>query len=338
VNINKLLKKTPITLPAQRAGDPRLGHLIPDNLEDPQIVIIGFPSDTGVRVNRGRVGAAKAPDRIRQFLYSLAPDAENFDAFSDLLKNTLDCGDLIIKGDLASDQESLALVVEHYIKKGAIPVVIGGGHETFFGHFLGFVKAGKAVHILNWDAHLDVREFVDGAPHSGSMFRQALLHDRKLCKGYQVAGAQRHSVAKDHLDFVRAHNGDVIWNEQLQTDLISEVYTELAGPTMVSFDIDAVDSSHAPGVSAPAVNGISPYLWLFAARLAGESGRVASFDIVEVNPEFDQDNRTSRLAAVTIWEFFRGTALRKSGSSSLPLSLDQAYKKIERTQKKGRAA
>jgi len=338
VNISKLLKKTHVALPSQKAGDPRLGHLIPDSLENPQIVLIGFPSDTGVKTNRGRVGAAKAPNRIRQFLYSLAPDAENLEAFLDLLQNTLDCGDLIIKGDLARDQESLALVVEHYIKKGALPIVIGGGHETFFGHFLGHVKAGKAVHILNWDAHLDVREPVDGLPHSGSIFRQALLHDSKLCKGYQVAGAQRHSVAKDHLDFVRAHNGDVIWNEQLQTDLISEIYTELAGQTMVSFDIDAVDSSYAPGVSAPAVNGISPYLWLFAARLAGESGRVVSFDIVEVNPEFDLDNRTARLAAVTIWEFFRGAALRKSGSSSLPLSLEQAYKKVERKQKKERAA
>jgi len=339
VDINKLLEKTssPVA-PALKANDQRIGHFMSGKALEPEVVFIGFPTDAGVQRNQGRVGAAKAPDLIRKYFYSLSPDTENFDAFISVIAASHDAGDLKMSGSLEQDQENLALVVEYYLKKGAIPVVIGGGHETFFGHFLGHVSAGKSAHILNWDAHLDVRELVKGEGHSGSMFRQALTHESKLCKTYTVAGALRHTVSKKHLDFINSLKGKVIWGEELNTQSISEIYTELPGQTMVTFDIDAVDSAFAPGVSAPAINGLSPYVWLLAARLAGESEKVTSFDIVETNPDFDQDDRTSRLAALTIWEFLRGIAIRRSGKSSLPLSLDQAYKKIERNQKKENAA
>src|SRR3712207_7676746 len=42
------------------------------------------------------------------------------------------------------------------------------GHETGYGHFLGYARARKQVWILNWDAHPDVRELKDGQGHSGS--------------------------------------------------------------------------------------------------------------------------------------------------------------------------
>ena len=53
---------------------------------------------------------------------------------------------------------------------------------------------------------------------------------------------------------------------------------------MASFDLDAVDQAYAPGVSAPAVNGLSADLWLHAAYRAGQCPHVKSMDIVELNP------------------------------------------------------
>jgi len=79
---------------------------------------------------------------------------------------------------------------------------------------------------------------------------------------------------------------------------------------MVSFDLDAVDQAFAPGVSAPAVNGLTPDLWLHATYRAGQCPSVKSLDLVELNPLFDHDHQTARLAALTLWYFLKGVSER----------------------------
>lgn len=79
---------------------------------------------------------------------------------------------------------------------------------------------------------------------------------------------------------------------------------------MVSFDLDAVDQAYAPGVSAPATGGLDVDVWLHAAFEAGCNPEVASMDVVELNPRFDPDGRTARLAALTVWTFLRGLSER----------------------------
>jgi formiminoglutamase len=300
------------TVPITHPDDLRLGHLLGrevgrDRL--PLATLIGFPVDEGVRRNSGRVGAALAPDEIRQSLYRMSPDPGS-EFFASLLRRTRDWGNVIPTGKLERDQENLALVVCSSLTKGAIPIVLGGGHETAYGHFLGYVKAGRDVSILNWDAHADVREIPDGMGHSGSPFRQALLHPEGRCREYLVAGLLPYSVSQTHLDFVTAHNGVYFWKAALTRERIDEIYYSLKGRTMVTFDMDVVDQSYAPGVSAPAGDGLSADLWLYAAYRAGRCPVVTSIDLVEVNPNLDRDKQTSRLAAVTLWHFFHGLAER----------------------------
>jgi formiminoglutamase len=79
----------------------------------------------------------------------------------------------------------------------------------------------------------------------------------------------------------------------------------------VSFDLDAVSQAEAPGVSAPNPGGLSSDLWLKAAFEAGRSPAVTSADIVELNPRFDPDGQTARLAALTVWWLLRGRAERR---------------------------
>lgn len=79
---------------------------------------------------------------------------------------------------------------------------------------------------------------------------------------------------------------------------------------MVSFDLDAVSASAAPGVSAPGIPGLSVDLWLAAAEIAGRSKAVQSIDVVELNPIFDVDDHAARLAARTVWSFLSGLARR----------------------------
>jgi formiminoglutamase len=226
-------------------------------------------------------------------------------AHEEFLGRTRDLGDLEISRNLEADQEHLGEALAPYIAAGIFVIVVGGGHETSYGHFQGYVRAGKPVEIVNWDAHPDVREPKQGMGHSGSSFRQAVEHPSRTCRRYSVAGLQPHSVARVDSEFVGQH-GRTLWRDEVNRSTIDELYGSISGPTLVSFDLDAVTESEAPGVSAPNCGGLSSELWLAAAYAAGRSSAVASADVVEENPALDQDGRTARLAAVTVWWLLRG--------------------------------
>jgi formiminoglutamase len=291
--------------------DSRIGHLIGYDVDAqhwPRVALLGFQCDEGVRRNHGRDGAANAPDAIREALYRMTPDHDP--AFAQLLARATDFGNLQLKSDLGESQATLGAVIATCLEHDTIPIVLGGGHETAYGHFLGYVKAGRSVRVLNWDAHPDVRSLIDGHGHSGSPFRQAIEHPSKRCTRYDVAGLLAHAVAGAHAAFVTEHGGHIWWRHELIRDTVEAISGATHGPSMVSFDIDAVDQAFAPGVSAPATGGLTPDLWLHAAWCAGANAQVSSMDLVEMNPKHDRDGQTARLAALTVWMFLKGVASR----------------------------
>ncbi|MGH7510659.1 MAG: formimidoylglutamase [Gemmatimonadales bacterium] len=302
---------TGVVLPDPAPGDRRLGHLLGarlDRTDAPDVVLLGFPSDEGVRRNGGRVGAAGGPAAIRAALYAMTPDPRS-GRLEELLGRARDLGDLEISGDVESDQRRLGDALAPHLGREAFVIVLGGGHEASYGHFLGYASAGRRVEILNWDAHADVRELKQGQAHSGSPFRQAVEDPSGACRRYSVAGLQPHAVARAHLDYVHQH-GRVLWRDEVTPDSIDRFYAGLEAPALVSFDLDAVAEAEAPGVSAPNAGGLAGDLWLRAAYGAGRSAAVASADIVELNPAVDRGSQTARLAALTVWWLLRGRAER----------------------------
>ncbi len=75
---------------------------------------------------------------------------------------------------------------------------------------------------------------------------------------------------------------------------------------MLTFDVDVIDQSYAPGVSAPTVGGLEQQLGIEMMFEAGSNPAVSSVDLVEVNPLVDEGGRTVRLAARLIWSFLLG--------------------------------
>jgi formiminoglutamase len=301
-----------ILQPATAPDDPRVGRLLGRQIgpgDRPDVVIIGFPSDEGVRRNGGRAGAARGPAAIRSALYRLAPDARS-PRFDELLSRTRDVGDVEVSGDVETDQQCLGEALTSYIELGCFCVVLGGGHETSYGHFLGYVGARRKVEILNWDAHADVRDLVEGRAHSGSPFRQAMEDRSGTCRRYSVAGLQPQSVAREHVAYVE-RQGRAVWRDDVTPERIAQLYRAMGGPALASFDLDAVNEAEAPGVSAPNAGGLSSDLWIEAAYQAGRSPAVSSADIVELNPAVDRDGQTARLAAVTVWWLLRGRSERR---------------------------
>lgn len=272
--------------------------------------LIGFPSDEGVQRNGGRPGASGAPESIYGQLLKLTPHAAHIEQHTKLLKQTGAMEQHECTGELSKDQIMLGENVSKTLKMGQIPVILGGGHETSFGHFLGYAEAGQPVHIVNIDAHTDVRMLNNGLPHSGSPFRQAIEHESGRCRSYNVYGLNAASVSADHLNYVK-QQGDAAFEQSVTEEgVLNRLNLFDESPIMVTMDMDVVRHSDAPGVSAPNSSGISKELWLKLAYGFGNHPKVASFDLCEVNPEFDRDHQTVKLAALTVWYFLLGVALR----------------------------
>jgi formiminoglutamase len=126
-----------------------------------------------------------------------------------------------------------------------------------------------------------------------------------------VAGLQPHSVSKVHLDYINENDGTYLFRDDTNITTISGLlHKHESERVMITFDMDAVDQSFAPGVSAPCTNGLHQDLWLTSAYLAGRNEKVTSFDISEVNSTHDRDGQTARLAALTIWQFLLGLSQR----------------------------
>jgi len=223
----------------------------------------------------------------------------------------LDLGDLRITGDVREDQLLLASTVGGLLTRGIFPIIIGGGHETSFGHFLGYVAAGRSVSILNWDSHSDVRTPLHDRPHSGSPFYEAIMHPSGRCRQYSAIGLSPHAVAREHLMFICEHGGSYTWRDDISVSVVDSLFSSPVEPVLATFDLDVVDQSQAPGVSAPAVAGLDARLWLHAAFRAGCTPAVKSFDLVELNPRLDLDRQTVRLGALTVWSVLSGLSERE---------------------------
>lgn len=310
----KLLKQSSVAVPETSEEDPRIGHLLGSELtekSDPKAVLVGFPSDKGVQVNGGRPGASEAPIAIRKELYKMTPSAEYYQPFVDYITHCRDIGDLQVRAEVEIDQKNLGKIVAGYLERDIVPIIIGGGHETALGHFLGYAESELPVSIFNLDAHADVRPLKEGKSHSGSPFREALEHESNCAETYLVAGLQPHSMAQVHLEFIKEKGGHHLFRDETNITSISGLFhNHESGRLMITFDMDAVDQSQAPGVSAPCTNGLPADLWLTSAYLAGRNEQVTSFDLSEVNPLYDRDRQTVKLAALTIWHFLLGLSQR----------------------------
>jgi formiminoglutamase len=306
----------------RRPDDPRLGERVAfwregePPLRPGRPVLIGFPQEEGVRRNQGRSGAAEAPSAIRHWLYRLTSwDAANGVDLAGL--DLLDLGNVRSAGDLEESQQALAEVIAVLLAAGSVPIVLGGGHETAYGHYLGYVRAGRQTALVNFDAHLDVRPLLDGRGHSGSPFRQALEHPTQPLRGdrYVVLGAQPFAVSRAHQAYVHEQGGIIHWASELTEELETIFRHECerlsrAGPVYVTLDADVVRQADVPGVSAPNPLGLCGRAIASCASAAGACPAVTSFDLVEINPVLDRDGQSARWAALVVWHFLDGLSRR----------------------------
>ncbi|MCY4045816.1 MAG: formimidoylglutamase [Cellvibrionales bacterium] len=286
-----------------------------DTLVD-KIVFVGFCSDQGVVRNKGRPGAKNGPEVIRQAMANLAV-VNAFEAY--------DLGDVINENQLEHAQAELSTMLTDLIVLNAKPVVLGGGHEVGFASFKGaFDALMKSQHeftlgVINFDAHLDCRKYGSEAS-SGTPFTQAALLSESFEKTfhYAVVGFNPTANTQGGVAFAKKRNTVIIDDVSSNLQNIEKIqstlrdYLKPLSHVYLSLCLDVFHQSVAPGVSAPQAVGISPEfvitLLRWIIKFCKENNKlIVVFDIAEMNPLYDKEMITAKLAARLVHEYLNGS-------------------------------
>ncbi|MDO5510537.1 MAG: formimidoylglutamase [Weeksellaceae bacterium] len=260
------------------------------------VVIAGFACDEGVRRNQGRPGAAAAPTEIRKFLASKPWRDPNLSLY--------DAGDVLCIGeDLEGARDLQQQLIADITKHNALPIFLGGGHEIAYGSFLGLSKNESSIGIINIDAHFDLRS-KEGITSSGTPFFDISEHCKSInmpfeyiCIGIQEYGnTQALFETAEALQVKYTTAEEVLHSLQSSIELIDSLLNK-TDAIYLTLDMDVLDAAFAPGVSAPASMGLLPNQVNLLLRYIAQSGKLRLMDVAEVNPKFDIDSRSSRLAA-----------------------------------------
>ncbi len=288
-----------------------------------RIGLVGFACDQGVRRNQGRVGAKAAPPLIRQAFAALPVIAELQQRFDNQLPTLLgDAGDThchdhdgFAANMLEQAQLNYADKVNQIIKQGGLPIGLGGGHAIAYGSFLGLWQALQQtdatnntdallrIGIINFDAHLDLRQ--SDVATSGTPFRQIAeyLGEQGQPFNYCCIGVSRFSNTAALFDRAEQLGVHIISDEDCTNKKWKKIAAQIekfindVDVVYLTIDMDCLPSSVVPGVSAPAAYGIELSFVERAVKLIMASNKVRIADIAEINPTFDIDARSCKVAA-----------------------------------------
>ncbi|MBS6059382.1 formimidoylglutamase [Mixta calida] len=266
------------------------------------IALLGFACDEGVKRNRGRPGAAEAPDVLRQALANMASHAGH--------RELTDLGNIVISGNrLEEAQQALRDAVLTCQQAGKRTLVLGGGHETAYGHGLGVLDAfpQKKVGIINLDAHLDLRH----APHatSGTPFRQLAHYCETQQRDFHYGcfGLSMAANTQALLDEAAKRNVTIVEDLRCLNEpdaALAALHRFMAELEVIylTVDLDVLPASQMPAVSAPAALGVPAAMLMRMIEPICRSGKLRAADLVEFNPACDRDKQGASLAARIAWQ------------------------------------
>jgi formiminoglutamase len=264
-------------------------------------VLVGCPQDEGVCRNHGRPGAAGAPAAIRAMFYWLKPPLDHQSV------RLLDLGDIKVDGELEEIHDRLQSVVGDALAAGKKVIVLGGGNDISYADGAAMAEVFGEIAAVNIDAHLDLR--TGGFRHSGTPYRDLLEHGLLKPGNLVEFGIQPSVNSPAYLGDALSLGVRVMTLAEVRRLGVKTVFNDLltslhARPLFIGLDMDSVRSADAPGVSAPSPLGFTAEEILDLVDGCHRGTHV--FEITEVNPGFDRDNCTARLAALAIYTFLYG--------------------------------
>ena len=266
---------------------------------------IGVPMDIGTS---WRSGTRFGPKQLRQESamirpYNIQTGAAPFDA--------LRCADL---GDVAVNtfnlQDTIRLITETYdahLMHNIIPMGLGGDHTMTLPILRSIAKKHGPVALVHVDAHADVNDEMFGEREThGTVFRRAyeegiIVADKVFQIGLRGTGYTADDFKEAAGWGFNQYLAPSLWHKSL-APLAAEIKQKIGNhKTYITYDIDSLDPSFAPGTGTPEIGGLTTMQAMELIR--GLHGlNIVGCDLVEVSPPYDPSGNTALVGANLMFE------------------------------------
>ncbi len=216
------------------------------------------------------------------------------------------------------------------IKEDYFPILVGGDHSVAIASALASAKVNIDVGIVWIDAHTDYNTFestitgnIHGLPLAAITGYKCnelrYYHDGKVIQPSRTVVIGARSIDDAEKDNLRYAGVTVFTTQDIREKGITEIMDEafkIAGYKTkgihVSYDVDVIDPSVAPGVSIPEYDGITEEEAMqINEYIAKHMNDVLSFDLVELNPLRDQNRKTEQIALNILTQIINAAEKKK---------------------------
>lgn len=288
-------RQSPYGTPAEPTYSGALSFLrrrYTKELDGVDVAVVGVPFDLATT---NRPGARLGPRAIRAASACLAwarPYAWSFDPLERL--NVIDWGDVFFdQGEPHKIPDVLTKAYSEFVERNVTTLTLGGDHFVSYPILKALHAKHGALSLIHFDAHSDTWADTDGRIDHGTMFyhaaRQGIVDaSHSIQVGMRTLNNETHGYQVL----------DALWLHKHGVDACVQAIRERVGDSKcyVSFDIDFLDPSYAPGTGTPVVGGFSTHVGLQLIRgLAGLN--IIGMDVVEVAPPYDVSEITALAGA-----------------------------------------
>ncbi|WP_299425696.1 agmatinase [uncultured Shimia sp.] len=276
-----------------------------DRIADVDVGLIGVPWDSGTT---NRPGPRHGPRQLRDASTMIraqngATRVRPFD-----LINCADLGDVGPNpADIHDSMERITSFYDDVLTQNITPLTAGGDHLTSLPILRSLAKESP-VGMVHFDSHTDLyHSYFGGTMYThGTPFRRAVEEGLLDPKRVVQIGIRGSTYDDEDTDFAKSVGIRVIRIEEFFKRGLEDVMAEardIVGtePTYVSYDIDFVDPTFAPGTGTPEVGGPNSFQALEVVRHLNGLNIIGA-DMVEVSPPFDSSGGTAFLGVSVMFE------------------------------------
>ena len=260
--------------------------------DESSIVVFGAPFDSTTSFRPGTRFASAVMRNERFGIETFSPYQDK--DLEDL--NIFDGGDLELSfGDSNSALSDIEAYVGKVLSDSKVPFMIGGEHSVTLGAVRAVAKKYPDLHIVQFDAHTDLREDYLGQVYShASVIRRCwdIVGDNKIFQfGIRSGEKVEFEWAKEHVHTTR-----------FNFDGLDEIIEKLKGkPVYFTLDLDVLDPSEFPGTGTPESGGVT-FVELHNAIRKLSVLNIVGLDMNELSPIYDQSGQSTALACKLLRE------------------------------------
>ena len=255
----------------------------------PELALVGFRYDENSSFLKG---AAQAPPLIRAALFSESSNSWSESGVEVGSGRFHDAGDFGPSPG-ATMMERVESATAALLEQGYAPISLGGDHAVTYPILRAFARKYPRLSILHFDAHPDLYDEFEGnrLSHACPFARimEEKLAQRLVQVGIRTATAhQRDQIARFGVEVVEMR------------DFRDGLSLEFDSPVYITFDIDGLDPSCAPGVSHREPGGLTTRQAVDVIQRL--RGTVVGADVVEFNPAMDSSGMTAMVCGKLVKE------------------------------------